>query len=62
MASLSELLETPLTVQDMMLRLLQVLKEKSPLEFTGALSPEEMPLFESYYERVLERNQKILDG
>ncbi len=62
MASLSELLETPLTVQDMMLRFLQVLKEKSPLGFSGALSPGEMPLFESYYERVLERNQKMMEG
>lgn len=61
MASLSELLQTPLLVQDVMLRFLQALKEKSEHIYTGSLADKEMPLFESYYERVLERNGKFME-
>jgi len=60
MASLSELLQTDLTVQDVMLRFLQVLQSKSGELFTASLSPEEVSLFEGYYERVVERNRKIM--
>lgn len=60
MASLSELLQVDLTVQDVMLRFLQVLQAKSGQLFTASLSPEEVPLFESYYERVVERNRKVI--
>ncbi|WP_071393236.1 lipoate--protein ligase family protein [Bacillus tuaregi] len=60
MASLSELLQVNLTVQDVMLRFLQVLQAKSEQLFTASLSPEEVPLFEGYNERVIERNQRVL--
>ncbi len=60
MASLSELFQVDLTVQDVMLRFLQVLQSKSEQLFTDSLSPEETSLFEGYYERVVERNQKVL--
>jgi len=60
MASLSELLQVDLTVQDVMLCFLKVLQGKSGQLFTGSLSPDEVPLFESYYDRVVERNQKVM--
>ncbi|UII55793.1 lipoate--protein ligase family protein [Cytobacillus spongiae] len=60
MASLSELLETDLTIQDVMLRFLQVLKEKCQHLYSGQLTEEELPLFQSYYDRVIERNERFL--
>lgn len=60
MASLSELLQVELTVQDVMLRFLHALQSKSEQLFTASLSPDEVPLFEGYYDRVVERNQKVL--
>ena len=59
---LSELFETELTIGDVMLRVLQKLKAKSQEIYTGSLTPEEVPLFESYYERVVERNSKMMGG
>ncbi|MCQ6274567.1 lipoate--protein ligase family protein [Bacillus sp. V3B] len=60
MSSLAELLHTDLTIQDVMLRFLKVLQSKSGHLFTGSLSAEEIPLFQSYYERVVERNRKVI--
>lgn len=60
MASLSELFQTPLTVQDVMYRFLFALKEKANKISASQLSEEEWPLFESYYTRVVERNNKVL--
>lgn len=60
MASLSELFGTPLTIQDVMLRFLKVLKQYSTQFYAGQLTEEEVPLFENYYQRVLERNDKML--
>ena len=58
MASLAELLEIDLTIQDVMLTFLKALQSKSERLFTGSLSTEEVPMFQSYYERVMERNRK----
>ncbi|PLR79000.1 octanoyltransferase [Bacillus sp. V3-13] len=60
MASLSELLGVSLTVPEVMLRFMKVLKQQSEQLTSGQLTPEEIPLFESYYMRVAERNHKIL--
>lgn len=60
MSSLSELLGMELSVQDVMLRFLTALKSKSERLYAGNLTEEELPLFESYYERVVERNEKML--
>ncbi|PLR81575.1 octanoyltransferase [Bacillus canaveralius] len=60
MASLSELLGVSLTVPEVMLRFMKVLKQHSEQLASGQLSPEEIPLFEGYYMRVAERNDKIL--
>ncbi|RHW40243.1 lipoate--protein ligase family protein [Neobacillus notoginsengisoli] len=59
MASLSELLGTPLTVQDVMLRLLRQLKDNSSLLYSGQLTPHELDLFPSYYARILDRNAEL---
>lgn len=58
MASLSELLQKELSVQHMMLRLLQTLKNKSNHIFTSQISESESELFHENYERMVERNNK----
>lgn len=60
MASLSELLEVDLSVQDVMLRFLKALKNKCNHLTAGELTEEEATLFEGYYRRVTERNEKIM--
>jgi octanoyl-[GcvH]:protein N-octanoyltransferase len=60
MASLSELLGTSLTVQDMMLRLLKTLKNHSRKIFATQLSEQEITLYEGYLKRIQERNEKMI--
>ncbi|KAB2333150.1 lipoate--protein ligase family protein [Cytobacillus depressus] len=60
MASLSELLQTNLSIQDVMLRFLQALKKKANYLFSGELTGEEMALFDAYHKRIVERNEKVL--
>ncbi|OAT79619.1 octanoyltransferase [Bacillus sp. MKU004] len=60
MASLSELLGVELTVQDVMLRFLQALKSFSGGIYASALQGEEYTMYETYYQRVVERNEKVL--
>ena len=60
MASLSELLGVELTVQDVMLRFLQALKSFSGGIYSSALQGEEYTMYETYYQRVVERNEKVL--
>ncbi|MEH7818654.1 biotin/lipoate A/B protein ligase family protein [Bacillus velezensis] len=59
MASLSELLQTDITVQDLMLALLTELKELSGRLYAAGLSPEEEMVFEKNLTRMLERNEKV---
>lgn len=59
MASLSELLGVELTIQDVMLRLLQVLKSVSNEIYTSQLRGNELDLYPSHYERMVERNKRI---
>lgn len=59
MASLSELLGFELKISDVMLRFLQVLHSKTSRLSMGSFSTEEIPLLESYYERVVERNNRV---
>jgi len=61
MASLSELLGVQLTISDVMLRLLVELKKNSVRITAGQLNEFELELLPGYYERVLERNDKILE-
>lgn len=60
MASLSELLGVELSIQDVMLRLLQSLKGFSVEFYSSALQGEEYGMFETYYQRVVDRNEKVL--
>lgn len=60
MASLTELFGTELTVQDVMLRFLKTVKNKAGRLYAGQLTEEEAGLFEAYYRRVAERNEKVL--
>ena len=62
MSSLAELLEIELTIQDVMLTFLKALQSKSERLFTGSLSAEEVPMFQNYYERVMERNRNVLEN
>lgn len=59
MASLSELLQKELSIEEAMLRFLKVLHAKSEKLYSGTLTEEELPLFESYHQRVVERNEKL---
>ncbi|MES1040579.1 MULTISPECIES: lipoate--protein ligase family protein [Peribacillus] len=62
MASLTELLGVQLSVQDVMLRFLHVLKEHSERIFSDTLSVQEWPMYEAYLARVVERNDKVFDA
>jgi octanoyl-[GcvH]:protein N-octanoyltransferase len=59
MASLSELLGKPLTVQDVMLKLLIELKKMSSLLYSGQLTPHELELLPGYSARIAERNATL---
>ncbi|MGG1629268.1 lipoate--protein ligase family protein [Rossellomorea sp. NRS-1567] len=60
MASLSELLGVELSIQDVMLRFLQSLKGFSGEFYSSALQGEEYTMYETYYQRVVDRNEKFL--
>ncbi|WP_312097997.1 biotin/lipoate A/B protein ligase family protein [Niallia sp.] len=62
MASLSELLGISLTVDQVMTKLLLALKDHAEFLFADQLQGEELSLFESYYDRVVERNEKIMQA
>ncbi|GAA0340096.1 biotin/lipoate A/B protein ligase family protein [Bacillus carboniphilus] len=62
MASLSELLGKPLTIQDAMFRFLKTLKEKGNHIYSEPITPEEWPLYEANLERLRDRNGKFLDS
>nr|WP_239558533.1 lipoate--protein ligase family protein [Peribacillus deserti] len=59
MASLSELLQVPLTVQDVMLRFLKTLQEHSSHIYNSGLASEETTQFEGYLKRMIDRNEKF---
>ena len=59
MASLSDLLDTRFTVQDVMLRFLKVLQSHSERIYSDTLTDKEWPMYEAYLARVTERNDKV---
>lgn len=61
MASLSELLEMPLTVSEVVIRTQLLLRKLADNVDMGGLKPEEMELYTFYLNRVFERNQKMLE-
>lgn len=60
MASLEELLQTRLTISDVIKRFLQVLQTHTGQVQMIPLTAEERPLFESYLTRIKERNEKAM--
>ncbi|ARF17928.1 lipoate--protein ligase family protein [Sporosarcina ureae] len=60
MASLSEILDTHLTVNEVVIRLQIVLRSLTEDVRHGGLTDEEMELYSFYLKRVFERNQKML--
>ena len=62
MASLNELLQATFTVQDVVIRIQQLLHQRSEQVVSQSLMQEEAELYRFYLERVLKRNQKMLEG
>ncbi|MED1202872.1 biotin/lipoate A/B protein ligase family protein [Heyndrickxia acidicola] len=60
MASLSELLDTPLTIGDVMLRFLKVLKSISGRIYSNPLTEEELEWYEIHYQRMVNRNERFI--
>ncbi|WP_242221862.1 lipoate--protein ligase family protein [Bacillus cereus group sp. BfR-BA-01380] len=60
MASLSELLGETITVQDLMMRLLQTLQRFAPQLMPSQLTVDEIPLYEHHLQRMIDRNNKAL--
>lgn len=60
MASLSELLQKKLTVQDTVIRIQQVLQQIADQVFQAELNEEEQELYHYYLQRVLQRNDMML--
>lgn len=58
MASLSELLQIEVTIPDLMLKLLQTLKQLSGQIYSKGLTEGEQELYHTNYIRMVERNQK----
>lgn len=60
MASLSELLQAELTVQDVMMLFLKALQDHSDSMYSSHLSKEEASFYETYLLRMQERNAKLV--
>lgn len=60
MASLSELLHTEISIQDVMFRFLNVLKQMSERIYVEQLSGKELEWYEVNYQRIVDRNEKII--
>lgn len=60
MASLEELLDAQITVQDVMLRFLKALKGMSQQIFSEPLTGDELRWYEEYYQRIVERNERFV--
>lgn len=60
MASLNELLNASFTVQDMVIRVQQVLQQLSTKIASQSVTQDEMELYQFYLQRVVDRNQKML--
>ena len=61
MASLSELLHEPITIQALMLRLLETLHSFGGELYSSSLTAEELSLYEHHLQRMLERNEKVFN-
>ncbi|MBI5975101.1 lipoate--protein ligase family protein [Staphylococcus canis] len=59
MASLETLLGRPITVQDVMFKLLYAIKDLGGRLNMDPISDDEMVLYDKYYDRIIERNAKM---
>jgi len=62
MASLAELFGQSITIQDVMFRFLTALNNMGGRLIQRSLQGEELELYESYYQRVYDRNEKAMKG
>ncbi|MFF2753361.1 biotin/lipoate A/B protein ligase family protein [Psychrobacillus sp. NPDC058041] len=60
MASLNELLHTNFTVEDIVIRIQQILQHLSPNVVSQSVTQDEMELYQFYMQRVVDRNKKML--
>lgn len=60
MASLTELLGIPLTVNDVVIRTQQLLSILAEKVIPGGFNPEEIELYTFYLHRIIERNKKMM--
>ncbi|WP_391119857.1 biotin/lipoate A/B protein ligase family protein [Psychrobacillus sp. L3] len=60
MASLNELLDTNCTVEDIVIRIQQVLQHLSTNVVSQSVTQDEMELYQFYMQRVVDRNKKML--
>lgn len=60
MASLSEIIGIPLTVQEVVIRVQLLLRSLAEEVVQGGLTDEELALYGFYLQRVVDRNQKML--
>ncbi|SES02488.1 lipoate--protein ligase family protein [Psychrobacillus sp. OK032] len=61
MASLNELLNASFTVQDIVIRVQQVLQQLSTKIASQSVTQDEMELYQFYMQRVVDRNKKMLE-
>lgn len=61
MASLNELLDASFTVEDIVIRIQQILQHLSTNVVSQSATQEEMELYMFYLQRVVERNKKMLE-
>lgn len=61
MASLNELLGTTFTVEDIVIRVQQVLQHLTSQVVSQSVTMDEMELYQFYMQRVLDRNKKMLE-
>jgi len=59
MASLSELLHESITIQTLMLKLLETLRSFGSELYSSSLTVEELGLYEHHLQRMMERNEKV---
>lgn len=61
MASMNELLGTSLRVEDIVIRIQQLLQQLSSAVINQSVTPDEMDLYLFYMQRVVDRNKKMLE-
>jgi octanoyl-[GcvH]:protein N-octanoyltransferase len=61
MASMNELLGTSFKVEDIVIRIQQMLQQLSSVVINQSVTPDEMELYLFYMQRVVDRNKKMLE-